>query len=145
MRVFDREAVVALLRSEDPLQKTLPVAFDHAADAFDLDQIATEAEQNSAGGKLEVHRKIGRAGYREGGKRNIEGAGPVFRFPALSLFRFSVVHPRLHLTDGLLDAGEKRAAQDAVADVHFAHVRQQADFRDVDKAHGVTFLQPFRS
>ena len=58
VRILDRKAVVAFLRGEDPLQKTLPMAFDHAADAFDLDQVAAEAEQNAAGREGKVHEEV---------------------------------------------------------------------------------------
>jgi hypothetical protein len=34
------------------------MAFDHAADAFDLDQVAAEAEQNAAGREGKVHEEV---------------------------------------------------------------------------------------
>ena len=55
MRVGLGRTIGPLLVGEDAPEKTFAIALDRIADPLDLDQIAADAEHDTAGGKLEIH------------------------------------------------------------------------------------------
>src|SRR4051812_34146049 len=55
VRVFHARAIYPLFLRKYAIEKPLPLPFEHPADTFHLDNIGADADENAAGGKLEVH------------------------------------------------------------------------------------------
>ena len=56
------EGIRPLLLGEHPLQEAVALSLEHAPDPRDLDDVAAEAEQDAAGGKVEGHGEVASSG-----------------------------------------------------------------------------------